>query len=301
MSRRAPSRRELPRRLLATLAVLGLGTHSSPANAFCRATTTDCDPLTQTCDVDAHGCLVTGVPLWWSGGDVQLTVNSAGSAALGITGDDARVALQTALSTWENATCPGGGHPDLHPAAPVLADGVTLGFDPSSTNQNVLVFFDDHWPFAQNSMAKTSLAFDLSNGEMRDADLAFNSQDYTFVTTPPAASVEVDLVAVLTHEVGHVLGLGHSDVPHATMQPETKGFATPELRTLEPDDMAGICAIYPPGKAPVQELTTLPSTQAGGCAGCVVPRSSSNGSGSPMAAVLAALGFAVRRGRRSRG
>jgi hypothetical protein len=297
------SRRAFPRNAarcsLVALGVLGIGAYATSAGAYCRATTTDCDPLSQTCAVDAHNCLTTGAPLWWSGGEVALAVSAEGSAALGITGDDARAALQTALAAWVSADCPGGGHPDLHVAVPVLQAGLTLGFNPDGSNQNVMVFFDEHWPFPQNVLAKTALGFSRDTGELRDADLAFNSQDYVFVTDPPASPAEIDLVAVLTHEVGHVLGLGHSDVPAATMRPETQGFATPELRTLDPDDMAGICAIYPPGHAPVNEEALAPPTeQAAGCSGCAVPRRSGEAPVAPLVALTVFLAFARRAPRR---
>ena len=56
-----------------------------------------------------------------------------------------------------------------------------------------------------------------------------------------------DLASVLTHELGHFLGLNHSDITAATM--ETGYAATDDLRrSLEPDDIEGICAIYPPDR-----------------------------------------------------
>jgi hypothetical protein len=287
-------------RLVASVALLGASsTVAGTASAFCRATTTNCDPLTQTCAVDAHGCLTTGAPLSWPAGAVQLFVNDAGSAALGITGADALAALETAQNAWKYAVCPGGAHPTLHLAIPVLGKGLTLWFDPHGGNSSDLLFFDDHWPFAKTVLAKTVLGFKLS-GEMLDADLAFNSQDYVFVTDPPASSQEVDLVAVLTHEIGHVLGLGHSDVPTATMRPETLGFATPDLRSLDPDDVAGICAIYPPDKTLVVPPDGIQTEIPTGPSGCAVS-SGARGSSLPIAALAAVLAVVRRRARRSRG
>jgi IPT/TIG domain-containing protein/matrixin len=52
---------------------------------------------------------------------------------------------------------------------------------------------------------------------------------------------DFDIQAIITHEIGHALGMGHSDVPGATMAPAYFGTGG---RTIEADDMAGIQSIY---------------------------------------------------------
>ena len=47
-----------------------------------------------------------------------------------------------------------------------------------------------------------------------------------------------------THEFGHVLGLGHSADPAASMYP-SMGWCSSSVRTLDVDDVAGIEALYP--------------------------------------------------------
>jgi hypothetical protein len=54
---------------------------------------------------------------------------------------------------------------------------------------------------------------------------------------------------VLTHEAGHFLGLSHSIDNSATMKPVYDPVRDGEsFRSLAPDDVAGICAIYPPDR-----------------------------------------------------
>lgn len=54
----------------------------------------------------------------------------------------------------------------------------------------------------------------------------------------------VDIQGVATHELGHALGLGHSGVASATMAPFTPPQSTTSWRSIEPDDVAGLHAIY---------------------------------------------------------
>lgn len=53
----------------------------------------------------------------------------------------------------------------------------------------------------------------------------------------------LDVQAVITHEYGHALGLGHSTVAGATMAATISGDGT-AARSIEADDRAGVQAIY---------------------------------------------------------
>jgi hypothetical protein len=54
-----------------------------------------------------------------------------------------------------------------------------------------------------------------------------------------------DLQGIATHEYGHALGLGHSNVSTATMYASVISDGVP-LRSLDPDDIAGVQAVYGP-------------------------------------------------------
>ncbi|TQM26456.1 putative peptidoglycan binding protein [Nocardia bhagyanarayanae] len=71
----------------------------------------------------------------------------------------------------------------------------------------------------------------------------FNDQQVTFIIG--AAANSLDLESVALHEIGHILGLQHSDDPGALMANEAIAFNTMR-RALTNDDVEGIRKLYPP-------------------------------------------------------
>lgn len=90
--------------------------------------------------------------------------------------------------------------------------------------------------------AVTTLSFDRCSGALVDADIEVNGGYHSFSTSDTAVSV--DIQNVLTHEVGHVLGLDHSSDPLATMFARA-GSGELGMRTLTDDDRAGVAYLYP--------------------------------------------------------
>lgn len=77
-----------------------------------------------------------------------------------------------------------------------------------------------------------------------DADIYTNTRyDYTSSRETDGCSGEYDIDGIMTHEVGHVIGLGHSNVAGATMYPSVSACNFGN-RTLEADDLAGKNALY---------------------------------------------------------
>jgi hypothetical protein len=84
-------------------------------------------------------------------------------------------------------------------------------------------------------------------GHFVDADIVFYDAGFTFFTGSSGCTGTnaVYIEDTVTHEFGHVLGLSHSSVGTATMYPNENWCST-DWRTLDPDDIAGIEALYPP-------------------------------------------------------
>lgn len=111
---------------------------------------------------------------------------------------------------------------------------------PNSNRVGVVPTWAHHGP--NDTLSLTTLTYHVETGEVLDVDLELNGMVPWAFDAPEAG--QYDLEAALTHEVGHMLGLAHSSVPEATMS-AIHAMGSIDLRTLAPDDEAGICAVYP--------------------------------------------------------
>ena len=87
-----------------------------------------------------------------------------------------------------------------------------------------------------------------AGGHVIDADIMFYDGGMTFFTGSSGCSGGVFVEDTVAHEFGHALGLGHSSDPDATMYYVTNWCST-SGRSLAPDDLAGVEALYPASSA----------------------------------------------------
>jgi len=69
------------------------------------------------------------------------------------------------------------------------------------------------------------------------------ADNFTWQDGPGNVTSGLDLQGVAAHEIGHVLGLGHSGVGGATMLPSISGTGVGQ-RSITADDIAGVQAVY---------------------------------------------------------
>ena len=277
--------------------VLALGP-ADAALAYCRTAACE-DGVGARCEpAQASDC---GKPIAWPSSCVGYVLQEDASSQIDL--ESVRPLVKQAFDAWVLADC-GSGEPGV--TAEDLGDVACseIGYDPETKNANIIIFRDDSWPYGGNAtLALTTVTYAVDSGEIRDADLEINSDQVTFSTSDD--SVNVDFLSIMTHEAGHFLGLAHSPTPGATMVVEYPPESI-TLRTLEADDVAGICAIYPPGNPATCESTPVnglgddcaepAEVEADGCS-CNSARSSS---ALPLGGALVALAATVRRARRRR-
>ncbi|HUR80386.1 MAG TPA: matrixin family metalloprotease [Thermoanaerobaculia bacterium] len=76
-----------------------------------------------------------------------------------------------------------------------------------------------------------------------DADVYTNTAQPLYSSRESGCSGEYDIDGIMTHEVGHVIGLGHSSVAGATMYPSVSACNT-SPRSLATDDINGKNDLY---------------------------------------------------------
>ncbi len=220
----------------------------------------------------------TGAPAHWEAVVVPLAVSTDGLGAQGATA--VRDVTATAARHWTALGC---GVPWL--AEPALAAGLA----PAVDGHNAVIWATD-WAGSPLELATTLVTRDVNTGEIVDADVLVNAARYRFA--PPDVGPDAfDLEGVLTHELGHVLGLDHSDVPGATMAAYAGADPAP-LATLETDDVFGACSLY-------EARPPSAGGSSGSSATGTAPRAPGGGAAALLGVLVAALATARRTSRRS--
>lgn len=177
-----------------------------------------------------------GRPIRWDRPCIWWWQQTAGSDDLPLA--DTRDALDASFATWQAID-----------ALPLtfkergLTCFDTIGVDTWPGEQNIFVWREDSWPYAERVVGLTSVTFGKKSGLIVDSDTEFNGSDYTFATDGRGNAY--DLQQTATHELGHLLGLGHSGDPAAVMYARS-GAGAVEKRALTPDDIAGVLASATP-------------------------------------------------------
>lgn len=154
--------------------------------------------------------------------------------------DALRQAVARGFDVWNQPECSSLSITDAG-----LSSCTAPDISPRGTQASLVVFYETGWPYESplgNPFAATGLWYDPDTGEILDADMSLNGFEYTW--SLDGAEGTVDVQSIVAHEAGHVLGLGESTVPDATMY----GFAVTgetSKRDLHEDDVEGLCTLYP--------------------------------------------------------
>ncbi|MBW2190012.1 MAG: matrixin family metalloprotease [Deltaproteobacteria bacterium] len=238
------------------------------ASAYCRMTTQGGQ------QVGGAPCIEKGAPFFWSNPCLSYAVDSRGSRWFENPDGTPNLAEVEALVdqsffAWTEADC-GGAPPNLI-FQPLTASTCKRAEFNTTGNVNTIAFLDpwkdpcadelERNPYDQFAFAVTVVWHNTTTGEIFDADMMINDQLASrfnaggpYADCPdtgcPEGSASVpgpaDLRSIITHEAGHFIGIGHSDVEEATMFSMAERTSV-QKRTLGQDDIDAVCAIYPPG------------------------------------------------------
>jgi hypothetical protein len=185
----------------------------------------------------------------WAAPEVPFSLH-AEDLPSGVSAAEVEAAVILALQAWSEPEC-SSARPSLSGwsnDAPAPGDGI-----------NSVAWVRD-WSkrgFPASAPGNTDLSYRGSEGnwEIAEADIYLNAADFDWSTS----SEPTDVQTVVTHELGHALGLLHPCEPDGdggapvcgaeppspveTMYP----FYSEEQASLSDDDIAGICYLYPEG------------------------------------------------------
>jgi len=144
-------------------------------------------------------------------------------------------ALQSAADAWTQQTSAN---------VQLVYGGPTSGSTMQMNGRNEVFFRND----TSGALAETYRWRDGS-GNLVDADIVFH-ENYPYYAFSGCVDSGVYVEDVAIHEFGHALGLGHSATVGATMYPSLPAWCDTSQESLDPDDIAGIEALYPSAQVP---------------------------------------------------
>lgn len=195
------------------------------------------------------------VAVKWAPGPIPYYVTERDVA--GVSAQAFGDAIGRATATWGRV-----------PGLPVSfgAQGFTRSLPLEADGRSTLGFLDR--PDQERVLAAATFLLDAGTGAILESDVYFNTR-FRWSTAAGGEAGAVDLESVALHELGHLLGLGHSAIGETSRVGDGRRVASSGAvmfpiawptgsiadRVLQPDDIAGVRDLY--GALPAAEFGSI--------------------------------------------
>jgi hypothetical protein len=186
----------------------------------------------------------------WSRFPVRYFVTDRGVP--GVSAGQLQAAVARAAATWQNVPTSSAAFEFVgFTAAPPLDE----------EGMNTIGYLDLDRPEFERVLGATSFTLDMTTGEIVESDIFFNAR-FDWSVAQAGELGRHDLESVAVHEIGHLVGLGHSAIgetefiaegrrrvigAETVMFPIAFSAGATVDRVLRPDDVAGVSDLYADG------------------------------------------------------
>lgn len=185
------------------------------------------------------------ISLKWNELPIRYFVTNRGAS--GIDAGQFEGAISRAFASWNSIE-----------TAETSAEFVGFTAAPPVSGDDMSVLGFASRPDLERVLAATNFIIDITTGEIVEADIFFNTA-FAWSVVPGGETGRHDLESIALHEIGHLLGLGHSAIGETDVVPGGRRVLGAEAvmfpiafspgstidRTLKADDVAGLTDIYP--------------------------------------------------------